>query len=602
MAALLATLLVLHDTVALGAGSEQTGGSGVNRSGGGSGVGGGANQNAMVGDIPWCVSETNKGGFWNPRPYRDNDYFLAPFPGCAGHDWTVALKNCFTGYMVWRFYGTLRTGDAARVVTRSRVEVPRWCGEGYEQNAEFFFPNATDAQGTPATYVDGNRADFAFNVWGSEDNNRTVVQTSEGIPTTGEVTRLRGDCTQPLTDLPNWFSTSIRSTPEAARKKLFERYQATRRATGSAQTARLDINAMDLPRSAADIRFGSTGDCSSIFDYQGFLADRDSSAETRQDNTVVVGTCAVPLERPGRVYSGRNNYAFFNDTVLDGKLGERYSMARFAYGLPDDFVITQYKTAVKASAFGEDLPLSPRPWPSVDRIGRLGSGAWNRQETSNPELLAKLVRCDYQSLAPQTDLLGCEYTAKGCVGYTIDPRTEGSTTTIQLEVAATLPRFFTASGELRRFRIPTSGRVLCGSRLCGTDRLDPRIISWVYEARLVGEGGYRPCSRSRQSGCDWLSGVAGTDGTITATFFSPTSKGERVRLVAEGSVTLARRVQRMQENCETITITDEISGEEESDRVCYTEVVIEELPPETVTTTVTRPLDTARTVTGSIGS
>ena len=31
-------------------------------------------------------------------------------------------------------------------------------------------------------------------------------------------------------------------------------------------------------------------------------------------------------------------------------------------------------------------------------------------------------------------------------------------------------------------------------------------------------------------------------------------------------------------------------------------IAIEELPPETVTTTVTRPLDTARTVTGSIGS
>jgi hypothetical protein len=602
IATALAAVLALSLAPAHGAGDERTGGSDVNRSGGSAGVGGGANQGVMTGDVPWCVPLTNKGGFWHPRPYRDNDYFLAPFPGCAGHDWTVALKNCFTGYMVWRFYGTLRPGDAARVVTRSRVEVPRWCGEGYEQTADFFFPNTTDVTGELATTVDGARADFGFHVWGSEYNNRTVVQTSEGVVTSGPATILQGDCTQPLIDLPNWFRTSVERNGSGARRSLFERYNATRRATGSAETARLDINAVTVPRRAEDVRFGSTGDCSSIYDYQGYLVDPAADAQTRRDNTVVVGTCAIPLERVGRVYTGRNNYAFFNDTVLDGKLGERYSMAKFPYGLAEDGVTAQYKKAVKESAFGAGLPLSPRPWPRDGAVARYGSGAWDREEILDPALMAKFVRCDYQSLAPQADLIGCEYTTGGCVNFVADTRDRGSSSEVYVEVKATLPRFYTASGELKVFRIPTTGRVLCSGRPCGSEPLDPRIISWDYSAKLVGEGGYRVCASKRQRGCDFTTEQAGRNGLATGTFFSPTSKGERVRLLVESTVTFARRVEREREVCETLTFTDPITGETQGDGVCYTEIVVEELAPETVSAHKIIPGDTSRTVTGSIGS
>ncbi len=601
----LAVTLIITPGQAQAAGSERTGGSDVNRSGGSAGVGGGANQGVMVGDVPWCVPETNKGGFWNPRPVRDDNYFLAPFPGCAGHEWTVALKNCFTGYMVWRFYGTLRGGDAARVVTRSRVEVPRWCGEGYEQNADFFFPNATDATGQVASTVDGSPADFAFHIWGSEYNNRTVVQTSEEVVTSGPATRLRGDCTQPLTDLPNWFRTSVETNASAARQTLWQRYTNTRRATGSPQTARLDINAVAVPRRAEDIRFGATDDCSSIYDYQGYLADTGASTRQRRDNTVVVGTCVIPVERVGRVYSGRNNYAFFNDTVLDGKLGERYSMSRFPYGLAEDGVTAQYKEMVKETAFGTGLPLSPRAWPKEERVARYGSGAWNREEVLDPDLLAKFVRCDYQALAPQSDLLGCEYSKSGCVGkeVTTDPRDRGSKSDVYVEVTSTLPRFFTASGDMKIFKIPTSGRVMCSGRVCGSEALDPRIIDWAYSTRLVGEGGYRVCSSKRQRGCDFTTEGAGKNGVITAAFYSPSSRGERVNLVvAEAYVTIARRVERALETCETITFTDPATGEVDSDMVCYTQIVIEELPPETIRASRLVPSDTSRAVTGSIGS
>ncbi len=603
------SMLLSGQLPAVAGGSERTGGSGINRTGGNAGVGGGANQDEMVGDVPWCVPQTGGGGFWNPRPYRDNSLFLAPFPGCDGHDWTVAMKNCFTGYMVWRFYGTLRAGDAARVVTRSRVEIPRWCAEGYEQNAEFFFPNATDASGQVASSVDGTPADFAYQVWGSVYNNRTVVQTSDGLNTTGVTTRLRGDCTKPLTGLPNWFRTSVTAQPAAARQKLFQRYQSTRRVTNSEQTARLDINAVTIPRRSEDIRFGAGDDCSSIFDYQGYLAQDPEtvSEKTYIDNTVVVGSCAIPLERPSRVYSGRNNYAFFSDHVLDGKLGERYSMGSFPYGLAEDSVIRQFKSAVKESAFGEGLPLSPRRWPSATSVARFGSGAWDREEELNAELMSRFVRCDYQTLAPQADLLGCEFTAAGCVHGTavteLRVRDEGSDAAVALEVSVTVPRFYTASGELRRFRVPTTSRVLCDGRPCGSGRLDPRIISWDYRSRLVGDGGYRACSTKGQRGCDWFSRPAERDGTLTAVFYSPTSRSEKVRVeVYDVVVTYARQTEREEERCETFTFTDSRTGTAESEEVCIAEITLQEQAPETISTVVLVPENTSRSVSGSIGS
>jgi hypothetical protein len=610
LALILTAVMLITAAPAMGAGNEQTGGSGVNRSGGGSSVGGGANQDVMVGDVPWCVSSTNQGGFWAPRPTRNNNYFLAPFPGCEGHDWTVAMRNCFTGYMVWRFYGTLGDNGAAQVVTRSRVEVPRWCASGSDQIASFFFPNGTDATGQVASSVDGTKADFAYHIWGSIYNHRTIVQTSDSTNTTGVSKLLKGNCTQPLTNLPNWFRTSVSNNPDAARKKLYERFRATTAATGSAETGRLDINAVTVPNSPGGIRFGSIDDCSSIYDYQGYLDPKSAQSQSEafiRNNTVVVGTCAIPLERPARVYTG-GQYAYWTDEILDGKLGERYSMAKFPYGLADDAVTRQYKNAVKSDAFSDSsMPMSPRAWPSAERIGSLGSSAWNRPETKDRDLLAKYVRCDYQSLAPQTDLIGCEYTTAGCIkrDSTTEVRIKDSdqNSDVYVEVSATLPRYYTASGDLKVYRVPSTGKVLCKGRTCGTERLDPRIISWTYSTKLVGEGGYRACKSKRERNCDWFSDVAGKNGTLTGTFYSPTAKGERVRLVvADAAVTFARRVEREIERCETITTTDERTGEKESDIVCYTEIIIEELPPETVNASVLLPKDSARTVTGSVGS
>jgi hypothetical protein len=623
LASLLAASVLATTAPASAEVNERTGGSTVNRSSGSAGVGGSAKQYDLRGDVPWCVKETQTGGFWDPRPNKNSNYFLAPFPGCNnnGKDenlWTVDMKNCFTGYMVWRFYGTLKPGDTTRVATRSRVEVPRWCGEGYDQDATFFFPNASDATGALARKVDGAPADFAYYVKKTNPDKREYVQTSEGWATTGRADKLKGDCTQPLTGLPNWFKTSSEKNAFGARQALWQRYFNTRRSTGSAEAARLDINSAVVPRQAGDILFGSVGDCSSIYDYQGYIAVGPGASyaavdqiptEVLKNNTVVVGTCAIPLERPARVYKGRNNLAYYSESAEGGKLAERYSMARFNYGLADDTVIKAYKKIIAGTAFDEGMPLTPMMWPDSDEIGRRGSSAWKRVEEQDPQAVAKLTRCDYQTLAPQTELLGCEYTEKGCPSIVTTRRPSvtvsevGLNSDVYVEIATTLPRFYTASGDMRVFKIPTSGRVMCSGTICGTQRLHPRIISWNYKTQLVGEGGYRICGSKKERNCDWYSTPAGKNGTIEATFYSPTAKGEKSRLVvSEASVTFARRVEKEIERCETVTVTDNQTGESVDTVSCWTEIIIVELPPETVSAALLVPGDTSRTVTGSVGS
>jgi hypothetical protein len=668
-AAFLVTIsLILTSTPALAYQLEETGGSKVNRTGGGSSVGGGADEDTdkSVGrrdnDVPWC-SGMERGGFWRDaaRTVVDNNYFIAPFPGCKGVKgaslsgtnrssitstttvWTPALKNCFTGYMVWRFYGTLRPNDANRVATVSRVEVPRWCADGKDQNADFFFPNATDATGNLAREVDGTRADFAYkteNYYG-----RTVVKTSDGVNTTGAAVMVKGNCTKPLTDLPNWLTTSVGANPEAARKKLFERYTDTRRVTNSSETARLDINATAVPRSAEDIRVGSTRDCSSIYDYQGYIKTGKNSpyataADIPQnvirDNTVVVGTCAIPLERPARVYTGRNNYAFFGPNVVGGRLGERYSKADFAYGVADDAITAQYKKIVGQTAFTDKIipgktPGTPVDWPAAERIAVVGTSAWNTVNvTPRPDLVEKFTRCDYQTLSPQTTLIGdpptceelgtcpkepdCTTSPRGCsstdITRTLRDKDTGRTSDVYVEVTATLRKYYTASGEMKQFDIPTRSRVLCNGSPC-TGRLDPRIISYDYRTELTSSSTFKPCATRGARGCDWFATGAGKNGEVKAVFYSPTAKGELVRfIVAEATVTFARKEEREITRCETVTVTNSVTGEVSSEEFCWTEIIIVELPPETANASVLISKNTTgeftpssdRTVTGSVGS
>ena len=586
-------------------GSSYPGGTGTNSGSGSSGVGGGNSQDKLGDNIPYCYEPEGTGGFGsNPRVFR------APFPGCIGGDWAYPIDRCFTGYMVWRFYGTLKPGNETKVITRSQVKFSDWCLPAGDQKATFFYPNATDALGYKVPErVDGSMSAFGWSKW-STVMGETMYTTDTDVPTTGPASLRKGTCTDSLVEpgFTNWMKASLSEGKTSAQNWLFDRYNRTLALTGSRDIARLDINSPVYPQSPADITSGATNDCSSIMDYWGYKelpAGQTLDPITERDNTVMVGTCAIPLERPGRLYTKGNQrlHAFYNDDILDGGLRERYSDARFNFGMANDTTIQKFKNYIATDAHSNNrLPLAPF-WPSASQIKNRGSNAWSDAPVSNSQKVADLVKCEYQTLAPATQLMGTPPPPR--------PTPSGSTETVvkpgvgdvYLAVNATLPKNFTASGDLKPYNIPSTARVLCGGRVCGTNKLDPRIVSWKYTTRLAGEGGFTPCQTKRTRNCGFFHEAGGKSRDLTAWFFSPTAKGQKVRLeVTDVEIVIIPKQEITEEIRETRIVIDPVTLEErEVETVRYVTRIIE-LPAETRSGSVLSPDPVTRNVTGSVGN
>jgi hypothetical protein len=600
----LSTLSPLAQLPAGAAGSQYSGGTGTNSGSGGSGVGGGGSQDKLGDNIPYCYEPLGTGGFGSTV-----DVFVAPFPGCEGYDWQYPIDRCFTGFMVWRFYGTMRPGDHARVVTRSKVQYPDWCLPAGDQQATFFYPNATDLNGSVPSRVDGSMSAFGWSVWTNKFG-QTHYTTDTNVPTTGPAALRSGNCANQLTGpgFKNWMDASLKGGKEKAQKFLFDRYLATLQFSGSREVARLDINSPVFPRGPEDIVSGSLRDCSSIMDYWGYKdlpVGETLDPITARNNTVVMGTCAIPLERPGRLYTkgSRSTHAYYSKSAVGGALGERYSDARFSFGTGSDDVIREYKSFVEGDAHSSNsLPMAPF-WPSSQQIKNRGSSAWSAAPDENASRVASLVKCEYQSLAPQTGLMGTtpvEPTPKPRKEQ--DEIAESGTSDVYLDVSATLPRNFTASGDLKPFSIPSTARVLCAGRTCGTNELDPRIVSWTYRTRLAGEGGYTPCSSKRSRNCGFYHTPGGKGENLDAWFFSPTTSNQKVRLeVTDVQIVIVPKQKIREEIIEDIPVTDPETGEVTLERVVTVIERIIELPQETRSGSVLRPRPSSRNVTGSVG-
>ena len=589
------------------AGSSYSGGTGTNSGGGSSGVGGGNSQDDLGDNVPYCYEPLGTGGFGSV-----NNVFVAPFPGCQGAEWQYPIDRCFTGFMVWRFYGTLKPGNEDTVVTRSRVNYSDWCLPAGDQRATFFYPNATDAVGYKVPdRVDGSMSAFGWSKW-STIMGQTMYTTDQNIPTTGPSALRKGSCVNGLTEpgFTNWMKASLTEGKASAQQWLYDRYMRTLAVSGSREVARLDINSPVYPQSPSDITSGSLKDCSSIMDYWGYKelpAGQTLDPITARNNTVVVGTCAVPLERPGRLYTlrGQRLHAYYSDVSFDGALTERYSAAPFSFGMANDTVINSYKAFIATDAHSSrTLPLAPF-WPSANAVKNNGSGAWSNAQDTNGGLVSRLAKCEYQSLAPATALMG------GHTDPTPKPTPGGSNTEVvtpgisdvYLAVSATLPRNFTASGDLKPFTIPTTARVLCGGRACGSEELDPRIVSWTYKTELAGEGGFTPCQNKRSRNCGFFYQPGGKSADLAAWFYSPTSKTQKVRLVVTNVEIVIIPRQRIREEIrETNIVIDPETGEErEVETVRYVTRIIE-LPAETRSGSVLSPSPSSRNVTGSVGN
>ena len=602
--ALVVVMLSLCSNVlpASAGGSSLPGGTGTNSGSGSSAVGGGNSQVKLGEKLPYCYEPEGTGGFGtNPRVFK------APFPGCIDANWQYPIDRCFTGYMVWRFYGTLKPGNETKVITRSQVKYSDWCLPAGDQKATFFYPNATDALGYKVPErIDGSLSAFGWSKW-STVRGETMYTTDTDIPTTGPASLRRGSCTEPLVepDFTNWMQASLSVGKSTAQNWLFERYNRTLAFTGSRDIARLDINSPIYPQSPSDITIGATNDCSSIMDYWGYKelpAGKSLDPIKERDNTVMVGTCAIPLERPGRLYTKGNKrlHAFYSDDILEGGLRERYSDAKFNFGMANDSVIQKFKNYIASDAHSsKSLPLAPY-WPTATEIKNRGSNAWSDGPSTNAQKVADLAKCEYQTLAPATQLMG-----------TPPPTPTSSTKTVvkpgvgdvYLDINATLPKNFTASGDLKTFNIPTTARVLCGGRTCGTNKLDPRIVSWTYTTQLAGEGGFAPCQTKRSRNCGFFYEPGGKSRNLTAWFFSPTAKGQKATLeVTDVEIIIIPKQEITEEIRETRIVVDPVTFEErEEETVRYVTRIIE-LPAETRSGSVLSPEPASRNVTGSVGN
>lgn len=524
-----------------------------------------------------------------------NNYFISPFPGCLGYKWSEFMTNCITGTFVFRFYGTLNSPTQA--ITTSRSGIENTCEQS--NRAGLFYPNPMDS-GVPPSEIN-------ISILRDEDGNTVYSYINKDILTSGPVIEKKGSCNSDFISNPefkNRLEESIKENKLSSIKdELYLLYQEIRNKKFDNLLASLYINhdrKTDITK-ASDISLGSTSDCSSVFDYQQYIATgpkekyksfSDIPENVINEGTVVVGTCAIATERPARIYlkGGDRDYAFYSSKAENGLLVERYSKYKVDLSnIKDDNITNKYKDAIINSNF-DNLPKSYLKWPSISDITKRGSTAW--YSLSEPDItkannfIREYFKCTYDIIKPVDKLLGddglCEENNKPKPCPTLSPspspspseqtNISGLGSGVYLVIESTLPKYYTASGELQIYNIQSKGRVVCDGGPCKSAPAicdpgscptpDPIIIDYNYVTDLIGVNGYRECSKKNQLKCDFYSTLGKKDAAIEAIFYSPSEKKESVKLVIN-SPRVRYIPQRYVEFCSPIVIgVDPETGED----------------------------------------
>jgi hypothetical protein len=539
---------------------------------------------------------TNSDGSYD-KTRSMNNYFISPFPGCLGYKWSEFMTNCITGTFVFRFYGTLNAPTQA--ITTSRSGIENTCEQS--NRAGLFYPNPMDS-GVPPSEIN-------ISILRDEDGNTVYSYINKDILTSGPIIEKKGSCNSDFisnSEFKNRLEESIKENKLSSIKdELYLLYQEIRNKKFDNLLASLYINhdrKTDITK-ASDISLGSTSDCSSVFDYQQYIATgpkekyksfSDIPENVINEGTVVVGTCAIATERPARIYlkGGDRDYAFYSSKAENGLLVERYSKYKVDLSnIKDDNITNKYKDAIINSNF-ENLPKSYLKWPSISDINKRGSTAWF--SLSEPDLtkannfIREYFKCTYDIIKPVDKLLGddelCEENNKPKPCPTSSPspspspspsestNISGLGSGVYLVVESTLPKYYTASGELMIYNIQSKGRVVCDGGPCKSAPAicdpgscptpDPIIIDYNYVTDLIGVNGYRECSKKNQLKCDFYSTLGKKDAAIEAIFYSPSEKKESVKLVIN-SPRVRYIPQRYVEFCSPIVIgVDPETGED----------------------------------------
>lgn len=551
------------------------------------------------GTAPTCYTSKNTGSWFytNSDGSYDksrslNNYFIYPFPGCLGYKWSEFMTNCITGTFVFRFYGTLNSPTQAVTTSRSGIEEP--CERS--NKAGLFYPNPMDSGVSPG--------EINISIFENSDYNTYYSYISSRVLTTGPVIEKKGNCNTDFVSNPefkNRLEESIRENKLSAIKdELYILYKEISNQKFDNLLASLYINHDRKSKitKASDISLGPLSDCSSVFDYQQYIATgpkekyKSFSAipeSVINEGTIVVGTCAVATERAARIYMKGNNrdYAFYSSKAENGMLVERYSKFNVDLSnVKNDNITNSYKEAIINTDF-EKLPKSFLKWPSISDINKKGSTAWHALSEPDSSIANKFIRdyfkCTYDIIKPVDKLLGdddlCEETNKPKPCPTPSPSptpTESPTISslgsgVYLVVESNLPKYYTASGELQVYNISSKGRVVCDGGPCKSAPAicdpgscptpDPIIIDYNYVTDLIGVNGYRECLKKSQLKCDFYSTLGKKDSSIEAIFYSPSERNESVKLVIN-SPRVRYIPQRYVEFCSPIVIgVDPETGE-----------------------------------------
>lgn len=530
------------------------------------------------GTAPTCYEDlktgswytTNANGTYN-KNIPINDYFIKPFPGCDGYKWTENIKNCLTGTLAWRFYGTLT--DPVQAVTLSKAGTLSSCEASIQ--AGLIYPNPMDS-GVPYGDMDLIKS--------KNKNGNDIYRVKGNIyaVTTGIVSNKTNNCNDKFinnSNFKNRLAASLdKNSIKSIKSELYEEFKKEFNKTQSISLAGLHIN-HDLKtniNNANDISFGLTTDCSSIYDYQQYIETGSSSLyksyseipkEVINQGTVVLGTCAIATERPARIYQKNSNdlsYAFYGNKAESGMLTERYS--KIETGLKNkitsatDTIIEKYKDKI-INNYYPGLPKGYISWPKAAEINKYGSTAWNSLEEATQGDINKFLQgnldCTYTKLEPTDKLIGCSESKSDinckdpCSPQTTPcptptpspsptPTISAPSSGVYIEIETQLPKYFTASGELKRYNITSDSKVLCDGRTCrpapeicdpGSCPIpDPIIVSHKYGTDLIGVNGYRECRSTAERKCDFYASNGGNLKDISAIFFSPSAKGEYVKL------------------------------------------------------------------------
>ena len=527
------------------------------------------------GTAPTCYEDlktgrwytTNANGTYN-KNIAINDYFIKPFPGCYGYKWSENIKNCLTGTLAWRFYGSL--ADPVQAVTLSKAGTRSSCEASIQ--AGLLYPNPMDSG---VTYAD-------MGIIKSKDKNgNDIYELTEPnyVVTTGIVSNKSNNCFDKFVNNANFknrldASLDINSI-KSIKDELYLEFNKELNKTRSKTLAGLHIN-HDLKtkiNTASDINFGPISDCSSIYDYQQYIETGVTSLyksyteipkEVINQGTVVLGTCAIATERPARIYQKNSNdlsYAFYGNKAESGMLTERYS--KIETGLKNkipstsDTITQKYKDKIINNYF-PGLPKGYINWPKAAEINKYGSTAWISLDEATQEDINKFLQgnldCTYTKLEPTDKLIGCTKVANGTPSDPCKPTTtptpsptpsptptiSAPSSGVYIEIETQLPKYFTASGELKRYNITSDSKVLCDGRTCkaapeicdpGSCPVpDPIIVSHRYGTDLIGVNGYRECRSTAERKCDFYASNGGNLKDISAIFFSPSAKGEYVKL------------------------------------------------------------------------